>query len=345
MKITYALNKKIIAVFAAVAFLLLPFLNTGFTIAQSDPSGGSGLRVSPTRTELTLINEESREVVHNIKNVTQSPVSVQISLNDFESDGITGQPLLIGNPDEVSANSMREFVVLPEDFDLQPDEEKEVKIQVSVPQDAIPGAYYGSVLYRASPLNATNDGQVALVASVGSLLLLEVPGDITEQIEITDISAYLGDSSGSIFTKKPDNIGILIKNLGNSFAKPFGKIAVTDWRDNEVFSYELNDIDRRKNVLPESSRVFFQELFNIEETIVNGQVVVEKTSPINTPGRYTVSGNISHGSTGEIFTVSATFWYLPLWFILLIVGFVLAVVLAGFYLYRKYVTPSTKRRR
>lgn len=339
-----AIKKTQVILFAVLIVIatVVPILKISAQEAES--TSGSGLRVSPTRNDISVKPGETKEITQTVKNVTQGIVTVEPSLNDFESDGVTGQPQLIGDPDEISVHSLRQFITLPEGFELQPDEEKEITINVVVPSDAGPGAYYGSVLYRAAPVGASNDGQVALVASVGSLVLLEVPGEITEKIEIESISAYLSEKSGSFFTRKPDALGVMIKNLGNSFSRPFGKIAVTDWRGNKVFEYELNDADRRKNVLPESSRLFTQEFFNVEEKTVNGNVEQTKTSPLKWPGRYSITGNVSHGTTGELFTVSSTFWYIPGWVILVVVLILVVIVLAGFFLYRKYLKNHSKRK-
>lgn len=288
---------------------------------------------------------DTREIIQTVKNVTTNAVTVDPVLNDFESNGVTGEPLLIGEADEVSAYSLREFLTLPESFDLNPAEEREVKVSVTVPADSSPGAYFGSVLYRASPVGSSGEGQVALVASVGSLILLEVPGDITEKIQINDISGYLSGNPGSLFTKKPDQVGIEIENLGNGFSQPFGKVVVNDWRGNQIFIYELNEGSPRGNVLPSSTRLFLNDLANVEVSTINGVETETKTSPIKWPGRYTIIGNISHGSTGEIYTVSSTFWYIPMWLLItLIVGLVLIVV-GSIILFRKYVTKSTKRKK
>jgi hypothetical protein len=107
----------------------------------------------------------------------------------------------------------------------------------------------------------------------------------------------------------------------------------------------LNDNTPRANILPSSTRLFQNDLFNVEVRTVNGEEEVEQTSPIKWPGRYTVVSNISHGSTGEIFTVSNSFWYIPLW--LIIAGAVLIVVLivGSVGMYKKYVTKSTNRKK
>ncbi len=343
-KIMTNLLRRSAALAIAITLLMVTAMIIRPVVAQENATSGSGLRVSPTRSELSIVPGDSRQIVQTVKNVTQSPVTVQPALNDFESDGVTGQPKLISDPNEVSAYSLRGFISVPEEFDLQPDEEKEVTIDVTVPSDSSPGAYFGSVLYRAAPQGSSGDGQVALVASVGSLILLEVPGDITEKIQINDISAYLNESPGSLFTKKPDQIGVEIENLGNSFSQPFGKVAVKDWRGNEIFLYELNDTQPRGNILPSSTRLFLDDFVNVEVKTVNDQEEITKTSPISWPGRYTITGNISHGTTGEIYTVSSTFWYIPLWLIITLAVLVVLTVLGAVYLYRKYVTKSTRKK-
>ncbi len=336
--------KRYTFMLVAVGMLAIIAITSLPTSAQQ-PSSGSGLRVSPTRSNLSIISGDTREITQTVKNVTQNPVTVEPVLNDFESDGITGEPRLIGDPEIISAYSLREFIEIPASFDLQPDEERELKINVTVPDNASPGAYFGTVLYRASPQGAGDSGQVALIASVGSLVLLEVPGDITEKIEVKDISAYLGDSSGSLFTKKPDAIGTQIENQGNSFSQPFGKVSVKDWRGNEIFLYELNDTQPRGNILPDSTRLFSDELFDVEVKTINDKEEITKTSPIKWPGRYTITGNVSHGTSGEIFTVSTSFWYVPLWLIIVIAGLLVVLVGGALFLYKKYVTRTTKRRK
>lgn len=332
-----------------VTMLVLSMIAPVVHAQESSDATGSGLRISPTRTDLTLVPGDTREVTHSLTNVTQNPITVEAVLRDFESDGLTNQPQFIAEEGAVSQYSLREFVDIPEPFDLEQGEKKDIVITVTVPEQAAPGAYFGSIEYRASPQGQRGDGQVALVASVGSLILLEVPGNITEKIEITDVKAYISNEgtlqAGTIFTKKPDYLGVSINNLGNGFSQPFGKVLVKDWRGNTVFEYELNDGPPRQNILPESSRRFEEPFKNIVITNVNGQDITNESSPITWPGRYKIEGNISHGSSGALFNASGTFWYLPLWFIGLVLGTVVLLGLLVWYLYRRYVTKTTRKRK
>ncbi len=180
-------------------------------------------------------------------------------------------------------------------------------------------------------MEAPGNGQVALTASVGSIVLIEVPGNITEKIKIKDVSAFAGDKKSSVLTAKPTDIGITIENQGNGFAKPFGRVEVKGMFGSKVVkTYELNNTNPRGVILPESTRLFKDTL----------------DGAIKLPGRYTVTGNISHGRGGEILTISKNFWYLPTWFLITVLVLLAAIVLAAFVLYRRYISQSvTKRRR
>jgi hypothetical protein len=310
-----------------------------------ESSGGSGISLSPTRTELSILNGGKDQIIITVRNVTSGDIIARPVINDFVADNETGDPRLLFEEEE-SAASIKTFLSGLEDILLEPGQSQEVVVDVSIPEDAFPGGYYGAIRYQAVPANQEGGGggQVSLTASVASLVLIEIPGDIEEIVRVDYVQAFLGKSRGSLFTKKPDFIGASITNDGNSFVKPFGKIRVKDFRGNEVFSYELNDLTPRGNVLPESTRVFKDRLVNIEKKTVNGEEEQTEISPITLPGRYTISADISYGSGGEIFTVNSTFWYIPAWLIIALTAVIISLFAGGVYIYRKYVTKSTKRR-
>ncbi len=324
------MKKLRIIVLAVVAFMIA---SPATVLAQdnSQQNGSGGLSISPTRFEYTIERGKAELVTIQVKNVTQVDITAKAFLNDFEPDGVTGNPILIVDPNkEQSSSSLKEFIVGLEDVSIKSGATAEVKLPLQIPEDAAPGAYYGAVRFQAAPAGdeSAEDAQLSLNASVAAIVLVEVPGDITEKIEISSVSAYLNDKRGSVFTKKPTKSGIDIKNLGNGFSKPFGTVSVTGpWGKGEVLNYELNDVSPRGNVLPNSSRLFLKDL-----------------SGISLPGRYTITANISHGRGGEVITASSSFWYIPTWLVIVLVVFLLALVGLAFYLTRKYKTRSMKRR-
>jgi len=336
--------------FAAVASLLmLTMVIAGSRVIAQDTggSGGSGISLSPTRTELSVLPGANDEVVINVRNVTSDDIIARPVINDFVADDVTGDPRLLLEEVEESAASIRGFLSGLEDIRLTPGESVDVTVPVNVPENAFAGGYYGAIRYQAIPVGQAEqgDGQVSLTASVASLVLIEVPGDIEQKVIVDYVSGFLDDSQGSLFTKKPNFIGTAITNDGGSFVKPFGKISLSNMSGNEVFSYELNNLTPRGNVLPDSTRVFKDRLLNVETKTVNGEQETEEESPITWPGRYTISADVSYGNGGEIFSVTSSFWYVPAWLIVLLAVLVVVLFVGGFFLYRKHVTKSTKRRK
>lgn len=321
--------KKLLAV-VLVAVFASPLL----VRAQSNPeSGTGGLSISPTRFEFVIERGKAELASIQVKNVTGTEVLARAFLNDFEPDGTTGNPILIVDENqERSSSSLRDFIVGLEDVRIPAGETAVVDLPIQVPENAAPGAYYGAVRFQAAPPDGSasqEDAQLSLNASVAAIILVEVPGDITEKIEIESVGAYLNDKKGSLFTKKPTKVGIKIQNLGNGFSKPFGNVTVTGpWGTGEILSYELNNTSPRGNVLPNSARLFLNDLPGVKW-----------------PGRYTINANISHGRGGEILSVKASFWYMPLWILITLVVVLAALVTLAWYLYRKYVTKTTRRRK
>lgn len=319
-----------------IALVVFFSMQGGLVHAQSagNAQGGNGLSITPTRFEFTIERGKAETANIQIKNVTEKPILARAFLNDFEPDGNTGNPKLIIDSQEQSSSSIRDFVVGLEDVNVGPGETVPVNLPIQIPDNAAPGAYYGAIRFQAAPADSNNDDskspQVALNASVAALVLVEVPGDITEKIEITNVSAYIEDKKGVLFTKKPNKSGIEIKNLGNGFSKPFGRVSVNGpWGKGEVSSYELNNTSPRGNILPKSSRLFMDGI-----------------SGISLPGRYTIQANISHGRGGEVLTTTTSFWYIPIWLVGILGVLLIGLIGLGLYLFRKYgrKTKSTKRK-
>lgn len=283
--------------------------------AQDAPEGdsaGSGLNITPTRSELRVERGKVDVVSVSLKNVSGTDIIAKVFINDFESDDVSGEPRLITDPNKELATSIRRFLVGVTDVELAKDETKTFDIPVQIPDDASPGAYYGVVRYVASPKvgGSSDSGQVSLTASVGTLVLIEVPGDIKEQVQLRGVKIFAKDKDSTLFTRVPSQVGIELRNTGNTFSKPFGTVSVKNMFGKTVHTYELNDSIPKANILPNSTRLFKDEL-----------------KGVNSPGRYVVTANISYANGGDILTGTKTFWLIPLWLIILL--FVVVLMLLG----------------
>lgn len=311
---------KLRRLFAAAIALLFLLISTLPAAAQEN-ANGSGLSISPTNFEFTLQPGQSDVIKINLKNITLNKIIAQPKIYDFTSDNVSGNPKIITDQSIVSPNSIRKFVSNLDDIPLDVGQQKQVILSLQIPKDTTPGAYYGVVRYKAVPAgpNAPKPGDVALSASVGSIVLVTVPGNIREQVQLNDLHIYRGGYDGTIFFNKPGQIGVEIVNLGNGFVKPFGTVEVKDMRGKVVYTYQLNSSNPRANVLPNSKRIFTDPLKNI-----------------SSPGRYTVTASVSYGNGSQVLTLKKTFWYIPLWLALTILAILIILAFLAWRAYRRY---------
>lgn len=293
-------TKNILGVFFASGLLFVVGLVLMVGARAQEPTTGNGLKISPTRIEMEVERGQSELSDFSLENVTDLPIVADIIINDFlaDDDG-TGSPRIILNEesDVAEAYSIKQFVTIEDSYNLPPKGRATVPFNVTIPENTNPGSYFGVI--RAAAVNsseATGGTQVGLSASVGTIVIITVPGDTVELLTLKDITIHLDDGdASSFFETAPNNVQISLNNEGNIITKPFGRVVVSNWSGDLIYEYELNDVEPRGNVLPGSFRVFTDEI-----------------EGIGSFGRYKVQANISYGpSGGNIITAETTFWVIP----------------------------------
>ncbi len=332
------LVKRIIASVGAALFAVFAVFQLAVAQSQQE-TGGNGLQVSPTRTELSLEPGERRTFDIILKNITSGNLTAEVSINDFESDGVTGNPQIIVDDRDRTPTSIFNFIENLKSVKLKPGESKQLTLTAAIPEDAVPGAYYGVIRYAVIPEGqqlSESERQLALNASIGHLVLIEIAGEINQQMQIEDLAVGKSDDSGEVkpgwfFLSSPDKSLLTINNLGNGFSRPFGNITIDrTFFGGGVYTSEVNNVDPKGIVLPQSTRVFTDDV-----------------SGINIPGRYTATAAVAYGSGGEVITYKTSFWYLPVWFLLAVAAIIIAI---GLWLYRRYKKqyssgPKKKRKK
>jgi len=310
--------KQLVALSLILATLLLSSLSA---YAQQGNQPGSGLSISPTESEFTVKPGAADILNINLKNITTGDIVAKPTINDFESDNVTGTPKLITDPNKHSPNSIRKFVSGLDDVPLAKGEQKKVTVTLQVPAKYTPGAYFGVIRYKAVPVgvNAPKEGQLTLSASVGTIVLVTVPGNLHQQVQVTAVHIYRGAHEGSLFISKPTQAGVELKNLGNDFAKPFGTVTVQKMFGKQVYSYQLNNSQPRSNVLPGTSRIFKDPIKNV-----------------SSPGRYTVTANVTYGNGNDVLVMKKDFWYIPAWLAIIVLLIILALIAGVLRAWRRY---------
>lgn len=314
---------------AVVACALLVGIGGSLATAQSNSETGNGFRVSPVRNEFTIEKGQSETFTVTVENPTDANVIAEAIVNDFvASDSENGEPRLILDENAPAPrNSFKSLVGDLPDLQLGPRQKKDLPVTITIPENANAGGYYGAV--RFLPRTGEGDGNVALTASVGTIVLVRVPGDLTEKLNLEELSAGANGKTKSFFTGGDVSVIARLKNVGDIHVQPFGKVQVKNMFGKVVKEYELNATEPRANVLPDSIRKF-------EDSI-------EKPKPFWF-GRYTITANLgfSQGS-GDLVTAKASFWYLPVWFLVLLLVLIVAIVGTVFWLRGRGGSGRSKR--
>lgn len=293
---------------AAVAVLM--GVAAGSTASAA--GGANGLRVSPVRNEVTIKPGESKTIYVTITNVTKAPADLQSVINDFTaSNDESGNPAIILDPNQfASSHSLKRYADGGGEFTLAPGASKDVPITISIPKNAPAGGYYGAVRFAPAGSGSVAGQQVSLASSVGSLVLVKVPGDVTEQVSIASFDVRSGERSSTLFfSGKKLTALVRIQNEGNIQEAPFGKILLKH-NGKILESYEINDVDVPGNVLPNSIRRFPVQLKDIKGM-----------------GSYTLVGNLGYGASGQTLTAKTTFYIIPL---NLVIAILIGILLLAF---------------
>ncbi len=297
---------KLVAVLSVLAAML------NVPVLAQTPQSGNGFRISPVRSEYTIERGKTQTLIVTIENPTNIPTTAVGVVNDFvASDQEDGQPRLVLD-DKVPApkKSFKKLVPQISNVQLGPKEKKDVPIVISVPEDAAAGGYYGAIRYLPSVTN--NAGNVGLTASVGTIVLVRVPGDLTEKLDLIQLSALQNHKPKSFLTSGEVQALTRIKNSGDVHLQPFGKVQIKNMLGKVVAEQEINSTTPRANILPESIRRFETDM---------------KRPSGGWIGRYTITANIGYSQgSGELLTGSASFWYMPVWSLIALAILIVAIV-------------------
>jgi len=289
--------------FAFAIALLMGVLSASVS-AQS--STANTLKVSPVRSDVQIKAGESGEVSITITNLTGEEVLVAPIENDFVQGDERGTPSIILDANQYApTHSLKRFMAPLSNVKVPANGSAVVKVKITVPASAQAGGYFGAL--RFAPTTPDGGGQVNLSASVASLILLTVPGPVTEQLVLTDFSIKQGSEANNNF-RTPNDLKVTFRfeNKGNIQQGPFGKISVTQG-SKIVYDYDFNQDTPREVVLPDGARRW--------------DVPLEKIGDF---GYYTVHGTFTYGSTNKTIEVERSFWVIPTAYI---IGAIVALVL------------------
>ncbi len=265
-----------------------------FLGGSASAAGGVGIEISPVRTQLVMDPGTSKVIAISVRNVSGTTGTFKLVDNDFISRDESGAPSLLldgqANPD----HGLKKYMNTSGTISLDPGEEKNVNVTISLPKSIPGGGYYGAV--RVLPASVSGKGNLSLSGSVASLVLVRVPGDITEKMTLAGLSAVdkKGNSHSLFTSSKSIQAAIRVQNEGNVQEAPAGNMILKKGKK-VLGTYNINPGVEPGNVLPGSIRKF-----------------TVKLDHVGSFGKYTLNTNLGYGSEGQLVSGSTSFYVVPL---------------------------------
>ncbi len=301
-----------------IAILGTPILQPLVSSAASTETQnhGQGLEISPPLIDRKVKLGQVLTLPIRLRNITRNRVVATTEIDDFVAAGEDGRPKILDATSEDSPYSFRSWVVggLPE-LDLVAGEAKMATIKILVPKDAAPGGHYGVVRFTALPPEAAGS-QVALNASIGTLVLLNVSGEVQEELALSDFYASREEKKGTFFEYGPLSFTTRLQNNGNVHVKPEGSIKITNMFGKTVTELPLNET--KGSILPGSTRKF-DSFFDRKRLF----------------GRYKINLSLTYGSEKAL-SQTIVVWVIPYKQVLLIITVLALIVLLILLSLRQY---------
>lgn len=318
-----------------VGAVFLVNLNVGKSGAQAAQQSGQAFSISPPLIELQADPGKSLTTKIKLTNISNGDLLIKTQLNDFGAKNETGEPNIIFDDVNNSNYSLRQWITSPQPFTLASKESRSIEVKIDVPTDAEPGGHYAVIRFTGTAPELEQSG-VALSASIGTLVMLQVSGDIKSSAVVEDFftANSAGDKRG-VFETGPIYFAERIRNNGNVHIKPTGSLTIKDMFGRTVATLRVNgDAQDSKNppksALPNSIRRFDQQL--------------DKSWMF---GKYQADISLEYDD-GKILSDTVTFWVIPYRLILLgLVGLAIIVLLAifGIRRYNAYIIRKAGRRK
>jgi len=309
---TRGMTIRNLSVFSLVVMVFTMLFGVNTVSAES----GQAFSISPPVVELKANRGDEANITIKLTNLSSGPLSIAVETNDFGAKNETGEPnIIFDDSGKDSIYTLKDWVVIPNDFTIQSKETRSVTFPITIPANAEPGGHYGVIRFTGTTAGGDSQ-QVALSASIGSLVLLQVNGTITTSASIEDFYTANADfSKNSFFESSPLQVVSRIKNTGNVHIKPTGTVEITDMFGKKISTIRMNgDPNDEKNrpgsILPQSIRRFNSELKDMQLF-----------------GRYTATMKLTYGD-GKTLEKSTEVWVVPYRQILIVLA-VLAILAVG----------------
>jgi len=323
---------------------VLIFAAAVLPVATASAQSSASLSIVPKKNYVVEAGKSINDTL-TIRNLdSERPLELNLRVVDFTFNDDSGTPKLMLAEDAPQTTwSMKPFLTVPKNVVIPPKSSKTLDLSVSIPANQGAGSFYSAIVYSSG---APEGGNVGLSASGVTLIFTSIPGDVSEDLTLEKFGAYrvasATDKGGYFFAtaKKPETIAYTLKNDGNVTESPVGSITIKDIFGRERVITKVNP--NKSLALIGQSRTFTACIESKDEKVELGGGTAQTTSctePDLWPGFYSASLNLFYGQNGnstQEITSTASFWYLPWWFVIISLIILAAIAFGIWRVVRKF---------
>jgi hypothetical protein len=316
-----------IIIFKLASTYLLICLFAYLLIVQTASASSLSISVDPP---ITVINAISPTVITSsisIQNGSDKQIALQIQLKPFRPTGENGELEYFKGALEIFKNiQILDGDAPVETIILGPRQQKNLTLNLNIPQDTTISDYYFSVIFTSIDSSTIGSNSSKNQIGIATNVLLSVGSP-----EIPN--ATLEEFSSNIFLEVgPVPFTVRIKNEGPHLVHPTGKITVKNMFGQNIARLDLAGV----NVLSDSIRAIPNDAY-IQELRLNDNVNAKtRSSDFKHPtilwkenfllGLYTVTLNISMSDKGPTFTRTIHFLAFPLQGLIVIIIAIIVII-------------------
>ncbi len=316
--------KRIAIAVLGVSALLVSALSPYTASAASNSLG-----VNPRRDYVVKAGDKFNDtlVVSNLSRTEDLNITIRII--DFEAKDQTGTPSLLLKRQDPTRWSLKPYLTLPKTVKVAAGKSADVPFTIDIPKSVGAGSFYSAVQYSSD--GAGGEKNVSLASSSATLMFVRVPGEAKNSLTLEKFGPFTPneDRSNGVYgtffgSTTPKYLSYALNNTGNVAEQPSGSVILKDIFGKEVKVIE--DANPSKNVvlIDQTRRIdlCMNEEFTNKKDPETGRMVETTTCHDMSfkPGRYTATLALLYGDNGSSsreLNATATFWYLPAWFVIL----------------------------
>jgi len=295
-------NKLSISLLALLIIVPALFLSLGKVYGQQPRA--SNIELSPAKINEVVEPGTTFTQTFRVGNYSGSDQTLHIFMRDFTVINEQGTPDFFENnqlDEEARRFALSQWVELPTDsINVKNNTVAEIDAIIKVPEDAEAGGHYGAFFVQTQAPEAQGTA-IGSVVQITSLMLINVPGDIEENIIIkkafTDKSMYFEDAPKITFVT-------LLENEGSVHGIPAGAFYVSGGKGAKNKSIIYNQ--SQGAVLPGAPERRITETFTLDK---------KEGSLIPPIGKFTIELVARYGTNNLPLETSIFFWLLPAKFI------------------------------